>query len=203
MHRRIIFRINVMENTETAFSPRTFDRGCHAEELMKPLKRFVFFMKFAPALSVLLLLSVLAGLLLFSSPADARLGFGRDAASSPDRYFSTNAEGLDSFQLVSPPPAQESALFLYDKERYAYGRSLRATSRGKQAARDCDTHRMQAYFSEAFGGDINPETMPELFSLLERVRREFGNMSTRTAKETYNLKSRVQNFNLRTFSKKL
>lgn len=122
---------------------------------------------------------------LLCGTAQARVMFGKDVEKAPDRYYSTNAEGLDSAALVPPPPDYGSVQFLHDQAMYLHGLSLRSTTRGAQAAADCDTHHLSATFSEAFGGDITPEDMPELYALTRRAGKELSNMSTRTAKHAY------------------
>ena len=131
-----------------------------------------------------LLLPLLA-ILLCAGPASARVTYGKDASTKPESYFSLNAQGLDSAAMLPPPPATDSTLFLHDRDMYAYGLALRNTERGRQAAQDADTRHMPKTFSEAFGAPITKDAMPELFSLIQHAASELGNMSTRTAKETY------------------
>ncbi|MBO4300519.1 MAG: phosphatase PAP2 family protein [Desulfovibrio sp.] len=123
--------------------------------------------------------------LLTCAVAYARVPFGKDVLSSPDEYFSTREQGVDSMAFLPPPPAYDSLLFAQDKAAYEYGLSLRHTERGAQALKDCDVHHLPETFSEAFGGPITEQDMPELFLLMKRAARELSSLSTRTAKKGY------------------
>ncbi|MBO4368698.1 MAG: phosphatase PAP2 family protein [Desulfovibrio sp.] len=124
-------------------------------------------------------------LFFFVSEVHARVPFGHDVRSLPNEYFSTKEEGVDSLAFLPPPPAYDSLQFAYDKAQYDYGLSLRLTDRGKMAVKDCDVHHLQDIFSEAYGAAITMETMPELFLLIQRAKRELSSMSTRTARQQY------------------
>ncbi|MCR5814006.1 MAG: phosphatase PAP2 family protein [Desulfovibrio sp.] len=81
---------------------------------------------------------------------------------------------LDESVSLPKPPDSESLLFRHDKHCYEQGMAMRNTERAHQAARDADTRILPEYFSEAFGAPISKDTMPELYRLIQRVRRTLG-----------------------------
>ena len=94
--------------------------------------------------SLILLLSA------FSCVAEARVMYGKDVTVAPEKYFSTNAQGLDSAAILPPPPAVDSLLFAHDKAMYEQGLTLRDTPRGLQAAQDADVKHLHMVFSASF-----------------------------------------------------
>ncbi len=131
------------------------------------------------------LLSIVLVLICLCGTAYARVPFGKDALTAPDKYYSSLEEGVDSLAFLPPPPAFDSQQFVLDRLQYEHGLSLRDTERGAMAVRDCDTRQMPETFSEAFGMAITEQDMPETYLLIQRARRELSNMSTRTAKKAY------------------
>ena len=128
---------------------------------------------------------LLCFMLLTGAEVSARVSYGEDVASQPDAYFSSNADAVDSLLILPPPPAYDSVLMQKDLAIYNYGMSLRGSDRAKQAASDADDKHLPALFSEAYGGNISQEQMPELYILLQRSQAELSKLSTRTAKDTY------------------
>lgn len=111
----------------------------------------------------------------------------RDRSSDPVHYFLYEGDLANSYELLPPPPDTASVRFQYDVERYQWGKSMRDTPRGDQAAADAhvDGAHVPASFSEAFGIDITPEQTPEIFKLIVGMREDAGDLSTRDAKEYY------------------
>lgn len=72
--------------------------------------------------------------------------------------------------LPMPPKPGENA-FYNDWSRYEWGKTMRDTERGKQAAKDA-VHTLE-YFSEIFsdllGVKISKENTPEIYTLLDRL----------------------------------
>jgi len=120
---------------------------------------------------------------LFGAAVSARTD---DVKPAPVRTgYLTKDKAVDGFALLPPPPAYDSVHFMYDKAMYEYGLAMRNTERGKQAADDVDEFALQRHFSEAFGMDITPEKMPELFKLVERANEDVY-LATVSAKKGYN-----------------
>lgn len=115
---------------------------------------------------------------------ESSLFFARAQEHTP--YLSVG-EMADSFILLPPPPAPGSQAFRLDKAYYREGKKLRDTPRGLQAIRDADVSEANilTLFSEAFGCEINPSSMPELTELLLRAKETFGDYATRVAKTTH------------------
>ena len=99
-------------------------------------------------------------------------------------YLSVD-EVADSYVLLPDPPKPCSRAFKLDKEYYRKGKKLRNTERGIQAIRDADVSEagILPLFTEAFGHEISPETMPQLTELLLRAKETFGDYATKAAKE--------------------
>lgn len=91
----------------------------------------------------------------------------------------------NSIDLLPPPPEAGSARFAYDEARYRWGKEQRDTPRGRQAIADAHLHNIAELFSEAFGHDITPETTPEIYRLVNGMREDAGDLSTRLAKRKY------------------
>ena len=72
--------------------------------------------------------------------------------------------------LPLPPKPGEDA-FYNDWRRYEWGKTMRDTERGQQAAKDA-VHTMEYFseiYSEPFGLTISQENTPEIYKLLERI----------------------------------
>lgn len=122
---------------------------------------------------------------LISCESYAAVTSGDDATTRPDRYYSTNAEGLDSLAILPPPPAFDSIEFLIDRAKYEEGLLERNTERGKLAVLDAQSGKVAESFSPVFGIDINATNTPELYSLISHLRGELGDLTTRSAKQKY------------------
>ena len=69
-----------------------------------------------------------------------------------------------------PPKPGEDA-FYNDWRRYEWGKTMRDTERGKQAAKDA-VHTLEYFseiYSEPFGLKISKENTPEIYELLDRL----------------------------------
>lgn len=111
----------------------------------------------------------------------------KDTRTNPDRYFLKDSEVANSLDLLPPPPEAGTILFLYDKERYDWGKLQRDTPRGDQAAQDArvDGNGVPLAFSEAFGIEISKEKTPEIHKLIINMREDAGDLATRNAKNHY------------------
>ncbi len=111
----------------------------------------------------------------------------KDKRTNPDLYFLEESEVANSLDLLPPPPEAGTILFLYDKERYDWGKLQRDTPRGDQAAQDArvDGNGVPLAFSEAFGIEISKEKTPEIHKLIINMREDAGDLATRHAKNHY------------------
>lgn len=111
----------------------------------------------------------------------------KDKRTNPDLYFLEESEVANSLDLLPPPPKAGTILFLYDKERYDWGKLQRDTPRGDQAAQDArvDGNGVPLAFSEAFGIEISKEKTPEIHKLIINMREDAGDLATRNAKNHY------------------
>lgn len=111
----------------------------------------------------------------------------KDKRTNPDLYFLEESEVANSLDLLPPPPEAGTILFLYDKERYDWGKLQRDTPRGDQAAQDArvDGNGVPLAFSEAFGIEISKEKTPEIHKLIINMREDAGDLATRDAKNHY------------------
>lgn len=134
-------------------------------------------------------LSAIALLLCFAAPlASAQDAKPRkDHSTKPDVYFLNEGDVANSLYLLPAPPEGGTILFLYDKERYDWGKLQRNTPRGDQAASDAHVEGsgVPMAFSEAFGIEISPETTPEIYKLVVGMREDAGDLATREAKNYY------------------
>lgn len=112
-------------------------------------------------------------------------------------YYLTIDEVADSYKLLPPPPAENSAHFAYDKEQYERGKALRNTPRGERAIKDAlwGNDYLSEDFSEAFGMEISLDNTPEIFTLMVHMKEDAGDLSTRHAKQHYMRKRPFAYFN--------
>lgn len=123
--------------------------------------------------------------ILFASSALAAVPQGKDATSNSERYYSTIAEAFDSADILPPPPAFDSILFLHDKAMYEQGLTQRDTERAKMAVLDADLSKIPESLSEAFGYTISAQNTPELFALIGHLNAALGSPTTRATKQKY------------------
>lgn len=111
----------------------------------------------------------------------------KDHSTKPNVYFLNEGDVANSLYLLPPPPEGGSILFLYDKERYDWGKLQRNTPRGDQAASDAnvEANGVPEAFSEAFGIEINEQNTPEILKLVIGMREDAGDLATRDAKNHY------------------
>lgn len=112
----------------------------------------------------------------------------KDHRTAPELFFLQEGDVPNSYLLLPPPPDGASITFLNDQARYSWGKTLRNTERGAQAARDArvDGNGVPMAFSEAFGIEINEENAPEILKLIIGMREDAGDLGTREAKNYYN-----------------
>lgn len=129
----------------------------------------------------------LAALLCVSSLAAQNTPARKDHSTKPDVYFLNEGDVANSLYLLPPPPEGGTILFLYDKERYDWGKLQRNTPRGDQASADAnvEANGVPEAFSEAFGIEINEKNTPEILKLIIGMREDAGDLSTRDAKNYY------------------
>lgn len=85
--------------------------------------------------------------------------------------FLTRDEIPDGSIFLPLPPKVSDNDFIYDKLHYEWGKSIRNTSRGKQAVGDDNTSIDYLFkiFSEPFGLTISSENTPKIAELMTRV----------------------------------
>ena len=117
----------------------------------------------------------------------AALLFLLPLAAQNDKPYLSEEEVRSSVQLLPPPPAEGSIEFLMDKFAFWEYYRLRTTDpeRAAQAVADADLSDVGVKFAEAFGLEVNPETMPETYLLLSRSRECFGSSGSNEAKRYY------------------
>lgn len=113
-----------------------------------------------------------------------------DRSTKPDAYYLLQGQQPNSLYILPAPPEAGSILWLYDKEKYDWGKLKRDTERGKQAQRDAivAADGVPRAFSESFGITISEETTPEIFRLVTGMREDAGDLATREAKKHYDRK---------------
>lgn len=111
----------------------------------------------------------------------------KDRRTNPDLYFLEITEVPNSLELLPPPPAPGSILFLNDKAQYEWGKMQRETPRGDQAVSDARVggNGVPMAFSDAFGIEISKDKTPEIHKLIINMREDAGDLATRHAKEHY------------------
>ena len=122
--------------------------------------------------------SVLFGCaLLFSSVCHAEedvaalTGANNVFAGDDKLSFLTLEEIPTGAKFLPMPPKPGENSFYNDWSRYEWGKTMRDTERGKQAAKDA-VHTLEYFseiFSEPFGVTISKENTPELYTLLDRL----------------------------------
>lgn len=132
-------------------------------------------------------ISLSALLMLLAVSVSAQGTPRKDHSVKPDVYFLNEGDVANSLYLLPPPPEGGSILFLYDKERYDWGKLQRNTPRGDQAAADAnvEANGVPEAFSEAFGIEINEDNTPEILKLVIGMREDAGDLATRDAKNHY------------------
>lgn len=94
------------------------------------------------------------------------------AAQDDDwRPYLTREQLPDGSVYLPAPPDTAGMLFFNDWYRYRWGKSLRDTPRGEQAAREaaCRPDDLARFFSEAFGQELSRQGTPAIFEVLSRT----------------------------------
>jgi acid phosphatase (class A) len=145
------------------------------------------------------MLSKIYQLAIFSAIAFASQGMGPTVAEDTtqsgvtDPHFQLapgylkQTELPDSLKLLGAPPAQGSGALMRDEDARTATLPLRGQSRWDLARLDADLEFPQPAknFSCAMGVDINDETTPHLYRLMQKVLTDAG-LSTYGVKNTYN-----------------
>ncbi|MEB6335542.1 acid phosphatase [Serratia rhizosphaerae] len=107
------------------------------------------------------------------------------AFAAQTQGFLTPETAPDSLQILPPPPAENTVMFLNDKAAYETGKTLKDAKRQALAASDADYKNISAAFSAAFGEEISQEKTPALYALLQGVLQDSHDYAMRTAKDHY------------------
>lgn len=110
-----------------------------------------------------------------------------DVRNHPEGYFLRSDQVASSVTLLPPPPQPGSAQFQYDEAQYTWGKMQRITPRGRMAFEDAKLggDGLSKTFSEAFGITISKEETPEIYTLIQRMGGDSGDLATREAKNHY------------------
>jgi acid phosphatase (class A) len=113
--------------------------------------------------------------------------WSQDHSTDPGKYYLMVTDVVDSEHFLPAPPDTLSAHYAYDKEQYAWGKSMRGTERGRRAVTDANLNEgwLDRDFSEAFGFELTPENAPEIYKLMTNMKEDAGDLATRTAKNHY------------------
>lgn len=109
----------------------------------------------------------------------------RDHSTNPDMYYLNYEDVASSLKLLPPPPDAGSIQFLWDDAQYKKGKLIRSSARGEQAVKDANVGVIGGGFSDAFGCELTAENTPEIFKLINNMREDAGDLSTREAKDHY------------------
>lgn len=109
----------------------------------------------------------------------------RDHSTNPDAYYLNYEDVASSLKLLPPPPDAGSIQFLWDDAQYKKGKLVRSSARGEQAVKDANVGVIGDGFSDAFGCELSAENTPEIFKLINNMREDAGDLSTREAKMYY------------------
>jgi acid phosphatase (class A) len=111
----------------------------------------------------------------------------KDVRTNPDFFFLQDGQQPSSLAILPPPPSAGSMQWFYDESQYQWGKSLRDTPRGDQAATDAQIEGdgVPHIFSEAFGTEISKKNAPEVYKLVLEMRDDAGDLATRSAKNHY------------------
>jgi len=109
-------------------------------------------------------LALLAMLLLCGGAAFAQ----KDTAFVMPDHFLELEQLPDEGYYLPAPPKEDQLGFANDILRYQWGKTVRATDRGKQAADDAQytLDYLFGYYAEAFGTLVSEEATPETWKLL-------------------------------------
>lgn len=92
-------------------------------------------------------------------------------AGDKEASFLTEDEIPTGAKFLPLPPKPTDVTFYNDWLRYQWGKTLRETERGKQAAEDA-IHTLEYFsniYSEPLGIEISKENTPEIYTLLDRL----------------------------------
>ncbi len=111
--------------------------------------------------------------------------FGGVKAQDYTLYYTID-EMPDACIFLPPPPAFESLAYVDDFEQWQWGKSMRATERGKMASRDSEYSMgcVTEIFGKAMDMEITPEGTPAIWRLMYRVG-ETAHHSVVKAKNKY------------------
>lgn len=93
----------------------------------------------------------------------------------------------NSLEILPPAPTPADAVFSYDMAQYYWGKTVRSSERGKQAAEDAilDIDHVLANFSPCIGVTLSRENTPVITDLLAGILVTDG-LATGDAKHYYN-----------------
>lgn len=118
---------------------------------------------------------------------DDRYTSGPDVMTDTLSYFLRMSDVPDSYFILPPHAMPGTPEFQRDSLRYEWGKTMRMTARGDTAVTDARVggDGVPRAFSEAFGIEITPQTTPQIYKLIVRLREDAGDLATRKAKRKY------------------
>lgn len=113
--------------------------------------------------------------------------FSQDHSTDPSKYYLVVSDVVDSQAFLPAPPDTLSAHYAYDREQYEWGKSMRGTERGRRAVTDANLGDgwLDRDFSEVFGIVLTEENAPQIYKLINNMKEDAGDLSTRSAKNHY------------------
>ena len=98
--------------------------------------------------------------------------------------FLTKDQAPNGVNYLPAPPDTASVLFYGDYAQYQWGKSMRATQRGQQAAQDAvmDCETILRGFADSFGMTITAADTPELYRLCNLVESDACNSTSKAKK---------------------
>ena len=135
----------------------------------------------------LISLAFIAGMAASACPDCGICMASNDHRTDPDHYYLNSDQLPSSVGLIQIVPDTTSARFAYDHEQYEWGKTMRATERGRQAVVDADLSEgwLDRSFGKAFGMPLTKESLPETYKLLMTMKDDAGHLAPMEAKAHY------------------
>lgn len=114
--------------------------------------------------------------------------------------FLDESEAPSVITIIDPPPAEGSALYANDVEKFQAGQKLKDTPRWRVAARETNmkTAGLLATFSEAMGIEMSKEKTPEIYKLLKKSTSDIRAFGSQKIKSYYSRTRPFVKFNAHT-----
>lgn len=123
-----------------------------------------------------------------------------NVSQAATRGFLDESEAPSVITLIDPPPAEGSALYANDVEKFQAGQKLKDTPRWRVAAWETDmkTAGLLAIFSEAMGIEMSKEKTPEIYKLIKKSASDIRGFGSKKIKSYYSRTRPFVKFNVHT-----